>query len=161
MQSLLSVFGLGVGNPVFPITKLPEYDCHRSLDHILCSKTVSSENQWLYANSAELSILYFWRHRRNGIFGTVKNPSNMFQENLPPSQKSLESVSVPTACLGLQHLLLGLLQHFLTSDLSLFSSCRNGYFKKPDRLVPVCFFCLHCSMLLHSYGFQYKGHSAK
>ena len=56
----------------------------------------------------------------------------MFQENLPP-QKSLESVSVPTASLGLQHLLLGLLQDFLTSDLSLFSLiCRNGYFKQPD-----------------------------
>lgn len=41
----------------------------------------------------------------------------MFQENLL-LQKSLESVSVPTASLGLQHLSLGLLQYVLTSDLS-------------------------------------------
>lgn len=68
----------------------------------------------------------------------------MFQENLPP-QKSLEPVSVPTASLGLQHLLLGLLQHFLTFDLSLFSLIwRNGYFKKTRR---VQFFCLQCSTL--------------
>lgn len=76
----------------------------------------------------------------------------MFQENLPP-QKSLESVSVPTASLGLQHLLLGLLQYFLTFDLSLFSLiCRNGYFKKPDLFSSFAY-----DVALYKYSFQYKG----
>lgn len=76
----------------------------------------------------------------------------MFQENLPP-QKSLESVSVPTASLGLQHLLLGLLQYFLTFDLSLFSLiCRNGYFKKPDLFSSFAY-----TVALYEHRFQYKG----